>query len=78
MHVNHLSITPFAAHNSRHDDKLVLEHEVAYASLTLSSDNIELEGGRDLHKKEEKKREGRPHRQSRRPHCETGIVVVAD
>lgn len=72
MHVDHLSIAPLATHDSRNDDKLVLEHEVAYTSLTLPSHNIELESGRDLHQKEEKKPEGRPHCQSGIPHREAG------
>lgn len=50
MHVDHLPVTLLAAHNGRHDDKLVFEHEVAYTSLALPSKYVELERGGYLHK----------------------------
>lgn len=52
MNVNLLSITLLTAHDSCHDDKLVLKDEVADASLVLSahSGQVEFQRGGNLDK----------------------------
>lgn len=71
VHVDDLAITLVAAHDSSHDDQLVLGDEVADASLVLAvaglSGQVEFQSGGDLHHKKEKCEDG-PHSEWRGAH----------
>lgn len=43
MHIHNLSITLLPAHNSSHNDQLVLEDKVAYTSLVVPAAGMQVE-----------------------------------
>ena len=70
MHVDALAITLLPAHDSRHNDQLVLGDVVPDASLGRagSGDEVEFQGGGELHHEEEEREDG-PHCEWRGTHC---------
>jgi hypothetical protein len=62
MHIHNLPITLLPAHNSSHNDQLVLEDKVAYTSLVVPAVGVQVEfqGGGELDKEQEKDTEECP------------------
>jgi hypothetical protein len=62
VHIHNLPITSLPAHNSCHNDQLVLKDKIPYTSLVVPAAGVQVEfqGGGELDKEQEQKTEECP------------------
>lgn len=71
MHINNHPIPLLTIHNSGNNNQLILHDEVANAPLVLAagSEEVEFQGGRELHEQQEREAQDGPQGEVCGPHC---------